>query len=129
MAGHFFQKQIKPAEGPFQLGMILLLIFFAALGASGDVSTLAEHGPKLLLFAATIMGVHFVITFGFGWLFKYDIAEIVTASNACVCGPPTAAGMAADAGWNHLITPGILAGSLGFAIANFAGIFVVKFLN
>ena len=129
LAGTFFQKQIKSAQGPFQVGMILLLIFFAALGATGDLSTLAEHGPKLLLFAATIMAVHFVITFGAGWLLKFDIAEIATASNACVCGPPTAAGMAADAGWNHLITPGILAGSLGFAMANFAGIFVVNFLN
>ncbi|MEE8295098.1 MAG: DUF819 family protein [Sphingomonadales bacterium] len=129
LAGTFFKEQIKPAQGPFQLGMILLLIFFAALGASGDLSTLITHGPQLLVFAATIMLVHFVITFGVGWLLKFDIAEIATASNACVCGPPTAAGMAADAGWDHLVTPAIVAGSLGFAIANIAGVFVVNILS
>lgn len=129
LAGTFFKKHLKPAQGPFQVGMIFLLIFFAALGASGDLSTLVDYGPQLLLFAATIMAVHFVITFGAGWLLKFDIAEIATASNACVCGPPTAAGMAADAGWDHLVTPAIVAGSLGFAIANIAGVFVVNLLS
>jgi len=129
LAGTFFKKQIKPAQGPFQLGMILLLIFFAALGASGDVFALVESGPQLLLFAATIIAVHFVIIFVAGWLLKFDIAEIVTASNACACGPPTAAAMAADAGWDHLVTPAIVAGTLGFAMANFAGVFIVNFLN
>ena len=75
------------------------------------------------------MLVHFVITYGAGWLLKFDIAEIATASNACVCGPPTAAGMAADAGWDHLVTPAIVAGTLGFAIANIAGVFVVNLLS
>ena len=29
LAGTFFKKQIKPTQGPFQMGMLLLLIFFA----------------------------------------------------------------------------------------------------
>ncbi len=128
-AATLFRERVKAASGPFQLGMILMLVFFAALGSSGDIYTLFEYGPGLLFFAATIMAVHFVITFGLGRLLKFDIAEIATASNACVCGPPTAAGMAAAAGWNHLVTPAIVAGSLGFAIANFAGVLVVNFLN
>ncbi|MCH8347487.1 MAG: DUF819 family protein, partial [Proteobacteria bacterium] len=128
-AATLFRERVKAASGPFQLGMILMLVFFAALGSSGDIYTLFEYGPGLLFFAATIMAVHFVITFGLGRLLKFDIAEIATASNACVCGPPTAAGMAAAAGWNHLVTPAIVAGSLGFAIANFAGVLVVNLLN
>lgn len=128
-AATLFRERVKAGSGPFQLGMVLMLVFFAALGANGNISTLFEYGPALLLFAATIMAVHFVITFGLGRLLKFDIAEIATASNACVCGPPTAAGMAADAGWDHLVTPAIIAGSLGFAIANFAGFFVVNLLS
>lgn len=128
-AATLFREKIKASHGPFQIGMVLMLVFFAALGANGDISTLFIYGPDLLLFAAVIMAVHFVIIFGLGRLLKFDIAEIATASNACVCGPPTAAGMAADAGWDHLVTPAIVAGSLGFAIANIAGVFVVNFLN
>ena len=45
------------------------------------------------------------------------------------CGPPTAAGMVADAGWDHLVTPTVLAGSLGFAVANIAGIAVATLLT
>lgn len=128
-AATLFRDRVKAANGPFQIGMVLMLVFFAALGANGDISTLFIHGPSLLFFAATIMAVHFVITFGLGRLLNFDIAEIATASNACVCGPPTAAGMAADAGWDHLVTPAIVAGSLGFAIANIAGVFVVNLLS
>ncbi len=128
IAGTVFREQIKARQEPFQLGLILLMIFFAALGASGDVAALTERGPELLIFAATIMSVHFIITFGAGFLFKFDIGEITTASNACVCGPPTAAAMAANAGWNHLVAPGVVVGSLGFAIANLAGVLVVNFL-
>jgi uncharacterized membrane protein len=127
--GTIFADRIKPAQGPFQLGMILMLLFFAALGATGSLGKLVESGFSLLLFTVTILGVHFIVVFGLGYLFKFDLAEIAVASNACACGPPTAAGMAADAGWDHLVTPAILAGSLGFAVASFAGIGVGNFLN
>ena len=120
---------LRPAEGPFQLGMILMLMFFVALGASGSLSTLIASGPSMLVFAGIVIGVHFIVIFSVGKLFKFDIAEIATASNACVCGPPTAAGMAADAGWDHMVTPGILVGSLGFAIASLVGVSVAGLLS
>lgn len=120
---------LRPAEGPFQLGMILMLMFFAALGASGDIPSLIASGPSMFIFAGAVIGVHFVVIFGVGKLLKLDLAEIATASNACVCGPPTAAGMAADAGWDHMVTPGILVGSLGFAIASLVGVGVAGALG
>lgn len=128
-AGTLFADRIKPMQGSFQLGMVLMLLFFAALGATGSIAKLIEAGPLMLYFATTIIGVHFVVVFGMGYLLKLDLAEIAIASNACVCGPPTAAGMAADAGWDHLVTPGILAGSLGFVIASLAGVGVANFLG
>lgn len=128
-AGTLFAGRLKPTRGSYQLGMVLMLVFFAALGATGSITKLMESGPQLFLFASTIIGVHFVVVFGTGFLLKLDLAEIAIASNACVCGPPTAAGMAADAGWDHLVTPGILAGSLGFVIASLAGVGVANFLG
>lgn len=126
--GTLFAARVKPSRGGFQLGMVLMLLFFAALGANGSILKLIDTGPVMLLFASTIIGVHFLVVFGAGYLLKFDLAEIVIASNACACGPPTAAGMAANAGWNHLVTPGILAGSLGLAVANIVAIVVVNLL-
>ena len=44
------------------------------------------------------------------------------ASNACVGGPTTAAGMATTKGWHQLLVPAILVGVLGYAVATFASI-------
>jgi len=120
---------LRPQRGGFQLGMAFMLLFFAALGANGDLGTLITSGPVFLLFAAVILAVHFVVIFGVAWAFDLDLAETLVASNACACGPPTAAGMAADAGWDHLVTPTVLAGSLGFVVANFAGLGIALLLT
>ncbi len=120
---------LRPQRGGFQLGMAFMLLFFAALGANGDLGVLITSGPVFLLFAGVVIGVHFTVTFGVAWAFDLDLAETLAASNACACGPPTAAGMVADAGWDHLVTPTVLAGSLGFAVANLAGILVATLLT
>lgn len=128
-AGTALAGRIKLTSGSYQLGLTLMLVFFAVLGATGSIAKLIDSGPSYLLFASVVIAVHFVVVFGTGYLFKLDLAEVAIASNACVCGPPTAAGMAADAGWDHLVTPGIIAGSLGFAVASMIGIGVAGWLG
>ena len=49
-------------------------------------------------------------------------APRLLASNACVGGPTTAAGMATTKGWHQLLVPAILVGVLGYAVATFASI-------
>jgi len=44
------------------------------------------------------------------------------ASNACILGPAPAAALAASKGWRALVTPGILVGLFGYAVATFIGI-------
>lgn len=129
VAGTVLAGRVNLSGGGYRLGLALMLVFFAVLGASGSVAKLIAAGPSYLLFAAVVIGVHFVVVFSAGYLFKLDLAEVAIASNACVCGPPTAAGMAADAGWDHLVTPGIIAGSLGFAVASAVGIGVAGWLG
>ena len=52
----------------------------------------------------------------------------MTASNACILGPATAAGLAGTKGWKTLVTPGILVGILGYAIGNFIGVGLANWL-
>lgn len=47
---------------------------------------------------------------------------LLTASNANVGGPATAAAMAAARGWPNMIRPAMLTGSLGYAIGTAIGI-------
>ena len=128
-AATLFSAQMQRLKGTFQLGMGFLFVFFAALGANGDLRALIETGPVVLFFAFTVILVHFLVIFPAGYLLKLPLSAVTTASNACVCGSATAGPMAADAGWTHLVGPGIVIGMLGTAIASFIGIALAGWLG
>jgi hypothetical protein len=56
-------------------------------------------------------------------LCKSSLEEIIISSNANIGGPTTAAAMAIAKGWNALIVPAILVGTLGYVLGNYYGIF------
>jgi uncharacterized membrane protein len=124
-----FGAQLKKLKGVFQLGMMIMYMFFGTIGASANIWILFETAPILILFTTTIVIGHFIVIFTMGRLFNFSLPEIITASNACALGPTTAAGLAASKGWDELITPGILVGVFGYAIANFVGLAIWGFLG
>ena len=83
----------------------------------------------MFLFAALILSVHLVVILVAGRLLRLDLSEIVIASNANMGGPTTAAAMAVARRWNTLITPAILCGTLGYAVATFIGAAVGRWLG
>lgn len=97
-------------------------IFFAAIGASANIWKVLEFGPILFLFAAAILTIHLLFLLVAGLLLRLDIAELVVASNANLGGPTTAAAMAKAKNWDKLVTPSILCGTFGYAIATFIGV-------
>lgn len=117
-----FPKSVGKINGADKVGFLLMQIFFAVIGASANVKIVLEVGPILFVFAAVILTFHLLFLLGIGKFLKLDLREIVIASNANMGGPTTAAGMAAARGWNHLVIPAILCGTLGYAIATFIGV-------
>ena len=65
----------------------------------------------------------------FGKIFKFNLEEICIASNANVGGPTTAAALAIAKGWQAMVVPALLVGTLGYVIGNYYGIFVGTFLG
>lgn len=116
-------------KGSFDMGMVLMMIFFASLGAQADLVGTLDSAPAFFGFVIIIVAVHAVILFTAGKFLKLTLPELITASNACILGPATAAGLAGTKGWKSLITPGILVGILGYAIANFIGIGLATWLG
>jgi uncharacterized membrane protein len=84
---------------------------------------------SVALFAIIILSVHLVTLLLLCKLFKIGLPEALVGSNACILGPPTAAAMAGGLGWKSLVTPAILCGTFGYAMANFIGITIFGILG
>ncbi|KAM7499694.1 hypothetical protein LguiA_024108 [Lonicera macranthoides] len=118
-----FPKQFAEiAPSGEAMALILMQVFFAVVGASGNVWNVINTAPSIFFFALVQIAVHLAVILGFGKLFRFDLKLLLLASNANVGGPTTACGMATTKGWSSLIVPGILAGIFGISIATFLGI-------
>ena len=110
--------------GAQEIGTFLIHIFFAVIGAPASVELIIREAPILLVFAAIVVGMNMIFSLGLGKLFKYSIEEITVASNANIGGPTTSAAFAIAKGWESLIVPTLLVGTLGYVIGNYYGVFL-----
>lgn len=112
--------------GHYQLGSLLIYVFFVLIGVTSDLRTLFEGGAIFVLFAAVILFFHACALLLGAKLFRFTLAEAVTASNACALGPASAAALTVTRGWHSLTTPAVLLGVFGYFIANFIGLAIAK---
>ena len=126
---NLFPKQLAKLEGDYDIGLLLMYLFFVVVGASADIAKMIDSALIIVLFAGIIVTCHMLVIFIGSRIFKLDLAEVIIASNACVLGPPTAAALAAGKRWNDLVTPAIMLGIFGYVIANFFGVTLAALLS
>lgn len=102
----------------------LLLLFFAALGASAGPAAALQVGPAAAAFIALQLGVHLAVTLAAGAALRLPRHLLLLASNAAVGGPATAAAMASARGWADLAPAAVLLGTLGYLVGTAAGVAV-----
>ncbi len=124
-----FANRLSTLTGAQEMGTLLMMVFFAVIGASANIGVVLRQGPILFVFAGLILTVHLLFILTAGKLLKLDLAEVVIASNANMGGPTTAAAMASARGWTGLVTPAVLCGTLGYAVATFIGTAVGTWLK
>ena len=131
------------------LGTSLLYLFFATAGAPGWrlKDSIQKSFPSIASFLVVLYGVHGCVLLGARWLVTrsapadsndnddYDDGRrsrlwrkvvapqrLLVASSAAIGGPATAAALAKSFRWESLLTPSLLVGNVGYAIATFIGL-------
>ncbi len=124
-------KFMSTKKGSRQLGLYLVYLFCAVIGAYcelGAVSELKEIGIILFQFTSLAVLLHGVtITLIGGFLYR-DWEMIAIVSQANIGGAPTAIALAETFNRKELIIPSILVGTLGNALGSYLGFFVVHLL-
>lgn len=111
-----FPRQMAKLHGGFELGVVLAFLFFGAIAAGANVLDLMAQAPMVMVFIAVLISVHAVVMLVAGSLLRLSLPEMIIASNAAILGATTAPALAAAKGWTDLVTPGVLAGVLGYVI-------------
>lgn len=130
LLANLFPKSLKKLEDTaFAIGLWMMYVFLAAIGASTNLADMLHVGPAVLGFYMIIMFFHFIFLVSLSKLFKFDVYEVIVSSAANIMGPSVAAPMAASLGQKKLITPGILVGILGYVIGTFIGVTIAMTLS
>ena len=89
--------------------------------------TIIKTAPLLFVFVMIILIFNLGLSLILGKLFNFKIEEILLASNATAGGPTTAA-LAISKGWQGLVGPILIIGTLGYVIGNYAGTLIYQLL-
>lgn len=124
-----FSKFFENLNASDELGTFLIYIFFVVIGVPASIPIIIKTAPLLFIFVAIILIFNLTITLSFGKLFKFNIEEMILASNANAGGPTTAAALAISKGWHSLVGPILIIGTLGYVIGNYIGTMMGYFLS
>ena len=116
-------------KGTQELGTYLIYLFFFVIGVPASVPLIIKNSPLLLVFAAIVVIVNMLFSLVAGKLLKFDLEEIILASNANIGGPTTAVAMAVSKGWSKLVGPILLIGTLGYVLGTYFGLIVGAILG
>lgn len=131
--GNFCKPLVRIMSGDFEFGTFLIFLFLIAVASEADVWALMETGPIFLVYISIILTVHTGLLLLVARLLrkqlKIDVRALVIGSTACIGGVTTASAIASAKGWQDLIIPGVMAGTLGNALGSFLGVFVWSVLS
>ena len=129
LVANLFPTMMANLEGDFELGMLIMYLFFVVAGASTDATSFLGSALYLFFYGMCIIFIHLALVLTVARLFKVDLAEAIVASGAALVGPAVTAAIATSRGWKDLVTPAIMCGIFGYVIATFIGVTVTKMLT
>ena len=124
-----FPGKMAGLKGDFELGMLLMYLFFVVVGAGTDAVSFIASAFHLFVYGMLIIIIHLALVLLAARLMKVNLEEAIVASAAALVGPAATAAVATSKGWKHLVTPGIMCGVFGYVIGTFIGVTVTAALS
>ena len=121
LAATFASSQVEQLNGSQEVGSYLIYMFLFVIGVPANIFTVFAKSPALLLVTSIMVFTNMIFCLAGAKLFKFNLEDSLIASNACIGGPTTAAGMAISQGWAELAGPAMLVGTLGYVLGNYMG--------
>ena len=121
LAATFASSQVEQLNGSQEVGSYLIYMFLFVIGVPANIFTVFTKSPILLLVTSIMVFTNMIFCLAGAKLFKFNLEDSLIASNACIGGPTTAAGMAISQGWAELAGPAMLVGTLGYVLGNYMG--------
>ncbi|WP_304509742.1 DUF819 family protein, partial [Anaerotignum sp.] len=125
----FGAKHVEKTAGTQEIGTYLIYLFLFVIGVPASIKQILVNAPMLFVFCLIMVVVNMLFCFIFGKLFKFNLEDIILASNANIGGPTTAAAMAISKGWVKLVGPIMLVGTLGYVIGTYFGTIIGNLLG
>lgn len=125
-----FPSYFARLRGADELGTILLLTWFFAVGTDANFAQIIKNTPLVFVEFSIITGVNMLITaLAAKYITKSPWEEAMTCSQASVGGPSTAVAQNIGFGWKKLIVPGVMVGLYGYVIGNYIGLAIGYIIN
>lgn len=123
---------VSRLRGSRVLGMFMIYLFLAVIGAYCDVPALMQDGTLalwLLVIICIVVLIHATILIGVAKLFNQDADLVAVASQANIGGSSSALALARSLGRPDLQLPAILVGTLGNGLGTYLGFAVAEWLR
>jgi uncharacterized membrane protein len=120
---------VQKWEYTYELGEYFLLVFCVALGLQANFTTMMAEGNIVIGFVAVAMFGTIFLHLLLAYLFKVDRDTFLITSTAALYGPAFIGQIASVINNRQLVFAGIALGLLGYAIGNYLGIGLAKFLE
>lgn len=125
-----FVPRIRTLQGSYELGDYLLLCFATALGTSVNFSEIFQMNiAAFFLYTASIMFGALALHLLFAIVLRIDVDTAIITSTAGIFGPAFIPAVVRALNNREVLISGLTTGLVGYAIGNYLGIWLAKFLG
>lgn len=117
-----FSTKIRETKGTNEIGTYMILVFSFAIASSIDLNQLSNSFGQVLLLYGGITTAAFLLHVIFSKFLKIDAECTIVTATAGIYGPAFVPAITAQLKNDSLTVPGLICGSVGYAIGTFLGI-------